>query len=425
MRIALNAWFLNQPGTGSGQYLRNLLGAMLDIAPDHRFLLVAPPGTSQSSLSASEPVSSTVGAGRPRPKTGTLHPRLEYWSPEPRPLQPKHWRSNLGKVLFEQATFAQVCRRWRADLAHVPYWGSPLRPPVPTVVTIHDLIPRLLPAYRGGPLVRLYTHLVSASARRASLALTDSLASQRDIEVHLGLPPERVHCVYLAAGEQFHPNPEPSDETIRAHYGLIPESLGTSRYVLYLAGHDERKNVAILVEAFATVAASDDDVTLVIGGKLPEQSKPPFYDPRPLVEALGLMADVRFIGWVEEDHKPALYRGACCAVFPSRYEGFGLPVLEALACGTPLVAANSSSLPELIGDAGFALDPDDAQGMAGAILACLVDEPLAAELHRRGPQQAAQFTWAQTARQTLAAYHEAAFPPPVGVGPPRPKGRSL
>jgi glycosyltransferase involved in cell wall biosynthesis len=424
MRIALNAWFLDQPGTGSGQYLRNLLWAMLDIAPDQHFLLVAPPGTPPRSFSGLERAPSTEGTGSPSPASRSGHPQLEYWSSESRPLRPKHWRSNLGKLVFEQVTFAQACRQWRADLAHLPYWGSPLRPPVPTVVTIHDLIPRLLPAYRGGPLVRLYTHLVSASAQRAQLVLTDSLASQRDIEAHLGLSPERIRCVYLAAGEQYHPNPEPADEPIRAHYGLTPESLGTSRYVLYLASHDERKNVATLVEAFSTVAASDDDVTLVIGGKLPEQSKPPFYDPRPLVKALGLMSDVRFIGWVEEDHKPALYRGASCAVFPSRYEGFGLPVLEALACGTPLVAANTSSLPELIGDAGFALDPDDAQGMAGAILACLVDEPLAAELRRRGPQQAARFTWAQTARQTLAAYHEAAPSPTVGAGSPHPERRS-
>ena len=419
MRIALNAWFLDQPGTGSGQYLHNLLRAMLGIAPAHRFLLVAPPGTPQSSFSAPEPVSYTVGTESPRPKSGSQHPHLEYWSPEAPPLQPEQWRSNLGKLLFEQATFSQACRQWRADLAHVPYWGSPLRPPVPMVVTIHDLIPRLLPAYRGGPLVRLYTHLVSASARRARLVLTDSLASQRDIEVHLGLPPERARCIYLAAAEQFEPNPEPADEAIRAHYGLNPAALGTSRYVLYLAGHDLRKNVASLIEAFATVSSCDDDVTLVIGGRLPDQSEPPFYDPRPLVEALAIAADVRFIGWVEEGHKPALYRGASCAVFPSRYEGFGLPVLEALACGTPLVASNTSSLPELIGDAGFALDPDDTRGMAGAILACLVDEPLAAELRRRGPQQAAQFSWAQTARQTLAAYHEAASRLPAGAGSPR------
>jgi glycosyltransferase involved in cell wall biosynthesis len=123
---------------------------------------------------------------------------------------------------------------------------------------------------------------------------------------------------------------------------------------------------------------------------------------------LGLTGDVRFIGWVDEAHKPTLYRGAACAVFPSVYEGFGLPVLEALACGTPLVTTNTSSLPELLGDAGFALDPDDVQGMAGAILSCLVDEPLAAELRRRGPPQAAQFTWKRTAQETAAVYEEVA-----------------
>jgi glycosyltransferase involved in cell wall biosynthesis len=211
-----------------------------------------------------------------------------------------------------------------------------------------------------------------------------------------------VRCVYLAATGWFRPEPAPDDEAIRQKYGL------SRRYVLYLAGHDVRKNVAGLVEAFATVAQADDDVTLVIGGELPEREKPPLYDPRPLVSALALAQDVRFIGWVDEAHKPALYRGAACAVFPSRYEGFGLPVLEALGCGTPLITSNASSLPELVGDAGFAVDPDDVQGLAGAILSCLVDEPLAYELRRRGPEQAARFRWSATAQETLAVYEEVA-----------------
>jgi glycosyltransferase involved in cell wall biosynthesis len=172
--------------------------------------------------------------------------------------------------------------------------------------------------------------------------------------------------------------------------------------------------VAGLVEAFATVAQTDDDVSLVIGGQLPTRSKAPLFDPRPLVAALGLEDSVCFIGRVDEAHKPALLRGAACAVFPSRYEGFGLPVLEALACGTPLVASNTSSLPELVGDAGFALDPDDVRGLAGAILACLVDESLAAELRKRGPQQAARFSWARTAQETLAAYQAVLRGEPVG-----------
>lgn len=376
MRIAINAWFLDRPGTGSSQYLNGLLRAMPAVGSEHQFLLVTPPGVSERQIPGLQ---------------------IEVW-----PFQSERWGSRSGKVLFEQIAFPRACRQWGADVAHVPYWGSSLWPAVPTVVTIHDLIPLLLPAYRGGLLVRLYTRLVAASARRAAVVLTDSLSSKCDIEQNLGLPPESVCCVYLAAGEQFSSDPEPDDELIREIYEL------PQRYVLYLAGHDVRKNLEGVVEAFATVAQSDDDVALVVGGKLPDRDKPPFYDPRPLVEELGISDDVCFPGWVEAAHAPALYRGAACAVFPSRYEGFGLPVLEALACGTPLITSRTSSLPELLGDAGFAIDPDDTDGLAGAILACLVDEPLAAELRRRGPQQAAKFTWEQTARQTLAAYKAAA-----------------
>ncbi len=374
MRVAINAWFLEQPGTGSGQYLDGLLRAMPAVAPDCQFLLVVPhpSGFQVAGLKA------------------------EVW-----PLRSRFWQTNLGKVLVEQVVFPRLCRRWGADVAHVPYWGSPLQPTLPTVVTVHDLIPLLLPDYRGGPLVRLYTGLAAAAAQQAALVLTDSLAAKGDIEVHLRLPPERVRCIYLAVGEQFHPDPAPDDAAIRRQYGL-PEG----GYLLYLAGHDSRKNVAALVKAFAIVARSHADVLLAIGGRLPARQKPPFFDPRPLVAALGLGERVRFIGWVDEAHKPALYRGAACAAFPSRYEGFGLPVLEALACGTPLVTSAASSLPELLGEAGFAVAPDDVQALAGAILACLVDEPLAAELRRRGPEQAARFSWRRTAQETWAAYQE-------------------
>jgi len=376
LKIAINAWFLNQAGTGSGQYLHNLLEVLPDLAPEIQILLAAPADRFGAKI-----------PGRP----------VEIRSPESRLCQ-----GRLGKVWFEQVAFPRICRTWQADVAHVPYWGSPLRPTVPTVVTVHDLIPLLLPAYRGGPLVRLYTRLVAASARRAAAVLTDSLASKQDIEQHLHLPPSKVHCITLGIGEQFSPEPTPDDGSIRQRYNL------PQRYVLYVAGHDVRKNVRRLVEAFATVVQADDDVTLAIGGKLPQREDPLFFDPRPLVAALGLEDSVRFLGWVEEADKPALYRGAACAVFASQYEGFGLPVLEALACGAPLVTSRTSSLPELAGDAGFAVSPDDVQELAGAILSCLVDDSLAAELRRRGPRQAALFRWEKTARETLDIYREVA-----------------
>lgn len=380
MRIAVNAWFLNQPGTGSGQYLQNLLQAMPLVAPDLRVLLVAP-----------------------EDRFGVQIPGLHTEICTAQGAESRLWEGNLGKVWFEQIAFPRICRRWGADVAHVPYWGSSLWPGVPTLVTIHDLIPLLLPAYRGEPLVRLYTRLVSASARRATAVHTDSMASKHDVEEHLRLPPERVHCIYLGIGGQFCATPSPDDQSIRQHYDL------PDRYVLYLAGHDVRKNVEGLVQAFATVVQADDDVTLVIGGKLPERDDPLFFDPRPLVAALDLEDKVHFTGWVDEAHKPALYRGAACSVFPSRYEGFGLPVLEALACGTPLITSNTSSLPELLGDAGFALAPDDVPGLAGAILSCLVDDALVVELRQRGPRQAARFSWKETAHQTLDLYREVAL----------------
>jgi len=387
LRVAVNAWFLDESGTGSGQYLQGLLRGVAGLggeeSPPH-LLLVVPPGTVRPDL-----------PGLP----------VEWWTPPA-----AAWKSNAGKVAFEQVVFPRACRRWGADVAHVPYWGSPLRPAVPTLVTVHDLIPLLLPAYRGGLLVRLYTRLVSAAARRASLVLTDSLASKADIEVHLRLPAGRVRAVYLAVDGRFTPEPHAQDAAVRRHYRL------PHRYVLYLGPHDVRKNVAGLLEAFQIVARADADVQLVVGGRLPEASNPPLYDPRPLAHTLGLDGLVMFTGWVAEEHKPAFYRGATCAVFPSRYEGFGLPVLEALACGTPLVASSAASLPELVGDAGFALNPDDVQGMAGAMLACLVDETLAGELRLRGPRQAARFRWTETARQTLAAYREVAGAGDPGAG---------
>jgi glycosyltransferase involved in cell wall biosynthesis len=389
LRVAVNAWFLDEPGTGSGQYLQGLLRGMAALGGEEErphLLLVVP----------------DLSTGRPELPGLSV----EWW-----PLPEAAWRSNTGKVAFEQVAFPRACRRWGADVAHVPYWGSPLWPAVPTVVTVHDLIPLLLPAYRGGPLVRLYTRLVSAAARRTSLVLTDSLASKADIEVHLRLPGGRVRAIYLAVDERFTPEPQAQDTAVRRHYRL------PQRYVLYLVPHDVRKNVAGLLEAFQIVARADADVQLVVGGRLPEAGVPPLYDPRPLAHALGLDGEVTFTGWVAEEHKPAFYRGAACAAFPSRYEGFGLPVLEALACGTPLVASNAASLPELVGDAGFALDPDDVQGMAGAMLACLVDETLAGELRQRGPRQAARFRWSETARQTLAAYRHAASAGGRGAGP--------
>jgi glycosyltransferase involved in cell wall biosynthesis len=189
---------------------------------------------------------------------------------------------------------------------------------------------------------------------------------------------------------------------IQARYNL-PE-----RYVLYLGGFDVRKNVTTVIETYRWAGlAIGEGCPLVIAGRLPERDTSFTPNPRRLARERGVEARfMRFIGFVDEADKPALYRGAVAFIFPSRYEGFGLPPLEALACGTPVVGSDSASIPEVVGDAGVLLSPDDAEGMAGALIQLATDEGFRDELSRRALAQAARFSWERTARETLVAYQE-------------------
>ncbi len=375
MRVLVNGWFWEQPHTGSGQYTRRLVEHM--VAPE--------PGLDVT----------LAGPGR-----GFGFQAFRLQDAE----RPKPAASNLTKLLFEQVTFPRACRHLRADVAHVPYWAPPLVPSVPTVVTIHDIIPMVLREYRGGPLVRAYTALVATAAQSAALILTDSEASRQDILARLRLPPERVRVVYLAADDRFRPGPAAGDGAVRARYGLPP------RYVLYLGGFDVRKNVRAALAAYGWAGqVLGEECPLVVAGRLPERDTPFTPDPRRLARELELAPGwVRFIGPTAEEDKPALYRGAVALLYPSRYEGFGLPPLEAMACGVPVVGSSAASIPEVVGDAGVLLPPDDAAGMAGAVIQLATDEAFRAELSRRALTRAALFSWEQTARQTLAAYREVA-----------------
>jgi glycosyltransferase involved in cell wall biosynthesis len=382
MRIAINAWFWDSPTTGSGQYTRRLVEHLSTAEPDLELVLVRSHGWGSQVSRFTPKVSDRL-----QPETRTLKPET----------------SDLKKVWFEQVTFPRACRRLKADVAHVPYWAPPLAPSVPTLVTIHDLIPLLLSEYRGGPLVRLYTALVSRTARSARVVITDSEASRRDIIVNLRIPAERVRVVYLAADERFTPNPAAEDVNVRTRYGL------PARYVLYLGGFDVRKNVTTVLAACRRAApAIGEDCPLVIAGRLPTEDTPFTPNPRRLAQEHGMdERSVHFTGFVDDADKPALYRGAVAFLFPSRYEGFGLPPLEALACGTPVVGSNASSIPEVVGNAGVLRPPDDAEGIADALARFATNADFRAELSHRALAQAARFSWEHTAQETLAAYRDA------------------
>jgi len=210
VRIALNVWFANQPTTGSGQYLTHLLAGYAERYRDHQFLLCGHTGQCPPSIHAS----------RDHGSPSSLPPHFTWWR-RGTPLD--RVNRHLAKVWFEQLTFPSACRRWQADVIHVPYWGSPLRSSIPVVVTVHDLIPALLPAYRKGTKGRTYTALVSAAARRANTILTDSESSRQDIVQHLGIPPTRVRTVHLAADQLYASQPSAeSDVDVRDRYGLPP-----------------------------------------------------------------------------------------------------------------------------------------------------------------------------------------------------------
>jgi glycosyltransferase involved in cell wall biosynthesis len=369
MHIAVNAWFWNRPDTGSGQYVRCLVETLRRSAPDVRITLIAPHGWA---------IDPPEGAA------------VEF--------APGSGSGDGAKLRFEQCLFPRTAQQVGAALAHVPYWGGPLSSPIPTVVTIHDLIPMLLPEYRGGVLARAYMALVAASARGAQAIITDSRASAEDIYKQLSIPADQIYPIPLAAGREYSPQPNLIlDLAIRKKYNLPTE------FVLYLGGYDSRKNVHTLVKAF-TYVKTGYDIPLVLAGRLPAQRSPRFIDIQQAIDSMNMRDTVQIIGEVDEADKPSIYRLARTFVFPSRYEGFGLPVLEAMACGKPVVTSDRSSLPEIVGDAGFTVDPDDARHMAGSILATLNDEPLAKELSQRAIQRAAEFSWERTAAETMAVY---------------------
>lgn len=379
MKIGINAWFLGQLTTGSGQYLTHLLEQYASHYTDHAFLLCIP----------NKPVERY---NMPNGEWRVLHTPFDHFAGTA--------GYHLAKLWFEQIAFPRACRRWGADVVHVPYWASPLFCAIPVVVTVHDLIPLLLPAYQSGALGRTYIRLVSASARRATIVLTDSDASHRDIMRHLRIPAERVKAIPLAAEAHFGPLAESETARVREKYALPP-----APYLLYLGGFDVRKNVPGILKAFAGLDAPH--VKLVIAGRLHRQDTPFFPNPRRIAEKLGILDRIHLAGWVDEMDKPALYAGARALVFPSFYEGFGLPPLEAISCGTPAIVSNNSSLPEVAGKGALCIDAGDSEALTGAMQRIVDDQTLYEELREAGLAQAKQFSWHKTACQTVAAYERA------------------
>jgi glycosyltransferase involved in cell wall biosynthesis len=297
-------------------------------------------------------------------------------------------------------TLVAELRRRPVDVLHVQYTAPPL-PPCPVVATIHDLSFEHLPeTFKRRSCLQLRL-TVRRTARAAAHVITSSDYSRRDIVKTYGIPLERTSVTPLAAAAHFSPVADESEiRRVREAYGI------RGRYVLAVGSIQPRKNLVRLLAAYAELRrtrAAEGLPQLVLVGKRAWL----YRETLRAVESYELHNFVTFTGYVSERDLPALYTGALCFVYPSYFEGFGLPPLEAMACGAPVVAGERTSLPEVVGEAGILVDPFDVRALAAAIGRIIDDAALRASLRRKGLERARLFDWKRTARLTLAVYEQA------------------
>jgi len=298
----------------------------------------------------------------------------------------------------QQWTLPRLLRRLRADVYHSPYYLMPYWPGVPSVVTIHDLIPLRYPEYFT-PFQRLvYGVAVRLAARTAKRVLADSQSAAHDLQRFLGLPDAHIRVVPAAADPTFHVCTAVEVKAIRDKYGL-PEG-----YVLHLSSNKPHKNLVRLVEAWALLEERGETFghSLALAG----QVSPRYPEARDRIRLLSMEGRVRELGRIPDADLPALYSGASWFVFPSLYEGFGLPVLEAMACGTLVVCSNTSSLPEIVGDAAITFDPLETEAIAEALARALADPGLARRMEAKALRRARRFSWERTAQLAYQCYKE-------------------
>jgi glycosyltransferase involved in cell wall biosynthesis len=310
------------------------------------------------------------------------------------------WR----RIVWEQTVLANESRK--LDLLHAMAFAVPLAAACPTIVTVHDLsFIRYPGAFRTVNRVYLST-LTRLSVKRARRVIVGAESTRQDVIELCGARPEKIVTVPYGVSDAFAPACEADHgceriEEFRRHKGL-PE-----QFILFLGTLEPRKNIGLLIESYALFR----ERTLLRGdtGRIPPLviagGKGWFYESLfARVTELGLIENVLFTGYVPNEELPWWYRAAALFVFPSLFEGFGLPVLEALACGTPTITSNASSLPEVAGDAAILVDPGDKEGLVSAMERVLCDNDLRLALSEAGPRQASKFPWSRTAAETIAVY---------------------
>jgi glycosyltransferase involved in cell wall biosynthesis len=372
--VGLNAHLLsleeNYRGAGINWYIYNLLCHLPDAGPELRY---------------------TAYLHEPRfaPRQGLDVARPSWSTAKP-----------LRRIVWEQLVAPFALLRDHVDLLHAMAFVSPLISPCPTVITVLDLGFLCYPeAFQRGK--RAYLQLMTRlSVRKARRVIAISENTRRDIIDRYGVQADRVQTVYCGVEQRFQPLPAEEVAAFRRKKGL------PKRLILFLGTIEPRKNVSALVAAYAQLLerapAETSDLALVIAGAKGWSHN----DVLAQIEALGLVQRVHMPGYVPETEKPMWYNAATCFCYPSLYEGFGLPALEAMACGVPVVTSDRSSLPEVVGDAATMVSPLDIDALSAALYQLIVSPSLRAEWAQRGRMQAKRFSWEQAARETVQIYHQ-------------------
>ena len=366
MRIGIDARKLHDFGIGT--YIRNLLRHLARMDDQTEYVVVCRPEDREAL--------STLGRNfRTVPETAGNY------------------------TVAEQVKIPLVLKREGVTLFHAPHYVLPPLVPCPSVVTIHDCIHLMFPQYLPNRFALQYARAsIRLAAKRATRVMTVSESSKRDILRFVDTKPEKIDVIYNAYDEQFAIDPPEEDVVrVRERYQLQDE------FVLYAGNVKPHKNLERLIEAFYLLRKDGlDHLKLVLIGD--EISK--YTALRRAVHRHQLHKYVRFLGYMPEETLAVMYRLAGVFVFPSLYEGFGLPPLEAMASGTPVVTSNVSSLPEVAGDAAVLVDPYDPRAIAEGIRRVLTDEALRRDLRKRGVARAGQFSWEQSVRRVRAIYGE-------------------
>ncbi|HEX6288541.1 MAG TPA: glycosyltransferase family 1 protein [Herpetosiphonaceae bacterium] len=367
MRIGFDATAIPHNRTGAGNYIFNLVQALAQIDRSNDYAIFARPDH--------------IG------EFGIDQPNVQFWGVD--------LTSRPVRLAWEQVGLPWNIRRLKLDLLHSPHYTMPIPRLCKSVVTFCDMTFYLLPEMHSPSKRMFFQRMMRWSARHADRLIAISESTQRDVIRLLNVRPERIVATPLAASPDYRPLPQTHVAPVCARYDLTP-----GQYIYYVGVLEPRKNIPALIEAYATIAAEFPHVPLVIAGK-----KGWMYDEifKRVVE-LGLEQQIRFLGYIPDDDVIPLYNGARVFVYPSRYEGFGLPVLEAMQCGVPVITTNVSSMPEVADGAALLVPPGEIPALAAALREVLTDDELARDLARRGLARAAHFSWRRCAAETLEVY---------------------